>query len=114
MLSSEHYLPTTSQHAIHRCGRATALPQTFYAKVSYRSWPGHLFRIYDTRSGEFLGGVRVKDADERDSAHPGTLRSLFGFDGFIGPSLRSAAEAFEARHVHFTDDDAKKQLVVIA
>jgi hypothetical protein len=87
--------------------------------VGYSTYEGHRFRIYDVPSGEFLGGVCVMDteyeyesSDDALAALERPLRLLFGFDGFVGPSLRAAVEAFDAKH--FVLKDPTQQLFVIA
>ena len=54
--------------------------------------PEHLYRIYDTKTEALLGGVRALDEHEFGE-QTRCLRAHFGFDGFVGASLRVAVEA---------------------
>jgi hypothetical protein len=70
------------------------------AAVKLIACPGRLFRVYAAGTRSFLGGVRAMPAEEFGPWQTWVereLRVLFGFDGFIAPSLRSAVDAFTAR-----------------
>ena len=71
--------------------------------TSFTTRPHHGWRIYDAESLEFLGGVYVKAAPYDNlpwnEGHPwclSPLRTVFGFDGFVGPSLRHVLAAVGA------------------
>ena len=82
--------------------------------VRFTTRPDHAWRAYDAASGAFLGAAFVIPSPS--SCEPGRqLRTHFGFDGFIGPSLRDAVDAFEAADMRATveNDAAIDQAVVI-
>ena len=76
----------------------------------FTTHPHHGWRIYDAASGDFLGGAFVKAAphdvlpwndvlpldDEEEPWYHSPLRTVFGFDGCVGPSLRDVLAALEA------------------
>ena len=71
--------------------------------VTFSTRPRHAWRVYDAASGDFLGAALVRLVpDDMPSGyqdeHAGrqSLRAVFGFDGFIGPSLSDVLAAFEA------------------
>ena len=83
----------------------------------------HAWRIYDVASGEFLGAALVRSVSDDvpstyDDGCPGrqSLRVLFGFDGFVAPSLEAALAAFEAaplRTVHAAQGIIEERFLVV-
>jgi hypothetical protein len=79
---------------------------------------GYFYRVYDTATRALLGVMRALPGRLLD-AEP-IMPALFGFDGFIGASLRAVAEA--AALARLSDDSGNavtaggspKRLFVIA
>ena len=78
--------------------------------------------MYDVASGEFLGAALVRSVSDVPSTYddgcPGrqSLRALFGFDGFVAPSLEAALAAFEAaplQTVHAAQSIIEERLLVV-